>query len=102
MPLSHRPVTDQDLPTICTFAQNEDELFYCFPKAAFPLTPAQLQGAIAQRSDSTVVELDGVVVAADARRSKEDAIREALRAGETTIAALGLGPLLDAGEGRST
>lgn len=63
MPLTHRPVTEQDLPTICTFAQNEDELFYCFPKAAFPLTPAQLQGAIAQRSDSTVVELDGAVVA---------------------------------------
>jgi ribosomal protein S18 acetylase RimI-like enzyme len=33
-----------------------------FPKAAFPLTPAQLQTAIAERSDSTVVELDGQVV----------------------------------------
>lgn len=37
--------------------------FYCFPKADFPLTPEQLQVAIDQRSDSTVVLLDGAVVA---------------------------------------
>ena len=34
-----------------------------FPKAEFPLAPSQLQEAISQRSDSTVVELDGEVVA---------------------------------------
>ena len=34
-----------------------------FPKAAFPLTASQLQNAISQRSDSTVVELGGEVVA---------------------------------------
>lgn len=62
MPLTHRPVTAQDIPAICGFAQSEEELFFLFPKAEFPLTPAQLQDAIAQRSDATVVELDGAVV----------------------------------------
>lgn len=63
MPLTHRPVTPQDIPHICGFAQTQDELFFLFPKAAFPLAPFQLQEAIAQRSDSTVVELDGQVAA---------------------------------------
>ncbi len=62
MPLTHRPATAQDIPTICSFAQSAEELFFLFPKADFPLTPAQLQGAIAQRADATVVELDGAVV----------------------------------------
>lgn len=62
MSLTHRPVTENDIQLICGFPQNEDELFFLFPKAEFPLTPSQLQDAIAQRSDSTVVELDGVVV----------------------------------------
>lgn len=34
-----------------------------FPKAEFPLAPSLLQESIAQRSNSTVVELDGEVVA---------------------------------------
>lgn len=63
MTLTHRPVAEQDLAAICAFTQNPAELFYCFPKADFPLTPEQLQAAIDQRSDSTVVLLDGVVVA---------------------------------------
>ena len=63
MQLTHRPVTPQDIPRICGFAQTQDELFFLFPKAAFPLAPVQLQEAIAQRSDSTVVELDGQVAA---------------------------------------
>jgi ribosomal protein S18 acetylase RimI-like enzyme len=63
MLLTHRPVTPKDIPCICGFAQTQDELFFLFPKAAFPLTPSQLQEAIAQRSDSTVVELDRQVVA---------------------------------------
>lgn len=63
MPLTHRPVDEKDIPVICSFPQSEDELFFLFPKAVFPLAPSQLQGAIAQRSDSTVVELGGEVVA---------------------------------------
>ncbi|WP_236247759.1 GNAT family N-acetyltransferase [Pseudomonas mosselii] len=62
MPLSHRPVRPADIATLCDFPQGPDELFYMFPKATYPLTPAQLSEAIAQRSGSTVVEIDGVIV----------------------------------------
>lgn len=62
MLLTHRPVAELDIPLICGFPQNADELFFMFPKASYPLLPAQLLEAIAQRSDSTVVELDGRVV----------------------------------------
>ncbi|MDR2112265.1 MAG: GNAT family N-acetyltransferase [Candidatus Accumulibacter sp.] len=68
MSLTHRPVEEKDIRVVCGFPQSEDELFFMFPKAEFPLaefplTPAQLQEAIAQRSDSTVAELDGEVAA---------------------------------------
>ncbi len=63
MQLSHRPVQTQDIPTLCCLPQGPDELFYMFPKAQYPLTPAQLSEAIAQRSGSTVVEGDGTVLA---------------------------------------
>lgn len=54
-PLSHRPVAPGDLPLICAFPRNAEELYFLFPKAHYPLTPTQLQAAIDQRSDSTVV-----------------------------------------------
>ena len=63
MSLTHRPVSEEDIQLICGFPQSEDELFFLFPKAIFPLAASQLQEAIAQRSDSTVVELGGEVVA---------------------------------------
>lgn len=63
MTLTHRPVAERDVPVICGFPQNEDELFFLFPKAQFPLTPSQLRAVIARRSDSTVVERDREVVA---------------------------------------
>ena len=63
MPLTHRPVEEKDIQFICGFPQSEDELFFLFPKATFPLIPSQLQDAIAHRSDSTVAELGGEVVA---------------------------------------
>jgi ribosomal protein S18 acetylase RimI-like enzyme len=63
MLLTHRPVEEKDIPIICGFPQSEEELFFLFPKAVFPLSPLQLQDAISQRSDSTVVELGGTVVA---------------------------------------
>lgn len=56
-----RAVSEQDIPRICSFARNEQELFFFFPAATWPLTEAQLQDSITQRSDSTVIELDGVV-----------------------------------------
>lgn len=63
MPLSHRPVAKKDIPRICSFPQSRDELFFLFPKASFPLDPLLLQATIAERSDSTVVEHEGQVVA---------------------------------------
>ncbi len=63
MSLTYRPVAEKDIQLICGFPQSEDELFFLFPKAIFPLAASQLQDAIAQRSDSTVVELGGEVVA---------------------------------------
>ncbi len=42
MLLTHRPVGEKDIPLICGFPQSEDELFFLFPKAAFPLAPSQL------------------------------------------------------------
>ncbi len=63
MPLTHRYINNKDIKTICGFPQSEEELFFLFPKAVFPLTPEQLQKAIAERSDSTIVEFDGEVAA---------------------------------------
>jgi GNAT superfamily N-acetyltransferase len=63
MQLTHRPVQASDIATLCCFPQGPDELFYMFPKAHYPLTPAQLSDAIAQREGSTVVEGDGTVLA---------------------------------------
>lgn len=63
MPFTHRPVTEDDIQLICSFPQSEDELFFLFPKATFPLTASQLLAAVGQRTDSTVVELAGEVVA---------------------------------------
>lgn len=61
--LTHRPVGESDLEVICGFPQTEAELFFLFPSASFPLRPAQLREAIAQRADATVVEWAGAVVA---------------------------------------
>ncbi|WP_460837413.1 GNAT family N-acetyltransferase [Noviherbaspirillum agri] len=61
--LTCRPVESKDLPSICAFPRDEDELFFMYPKAVFPLTPDQLQQSIAARRDSTVAELGGELVA---------------------------------------
>ena len=63
MHLTHRPVQPDDITEICSFPQSPAELFYMFPKADYPLTPAQMSNAIAQRSSSTVVEGNGTVLA---------------------------------------
>ncbi|HSM93025.1 MAG TPA: GNAT family N-acetyltransferase [Anaeromyxobacteraceae bacterium] len=59
--LAHREVRPYDLARICTFPQSAEELFFLFPRATHPLTPEQLQRSIDQRSDSTVVLVDGAV-----------------------------------------
>lgn len=61
MSLVRRAVTEEDIAVICGFPKSEDELFFLFPKASYPLLPGQLRDAIAKRSDSTVVEYEGSV-----------------------------------------
>ncbi len=58
----HRPFSKNDIQTICSFLQGETELFYFYPNAFYPLTPEQLQTAVDQRSDSTVIELEEAIV----------------------------------------
>ena len=53
--LTYRSVGAEDVPIICTFPQSARELFLLFPKATYPLTPDQLNAAIAARMDSTVI-----------------------------------------------
>jgi ribosomal protein S18 acetylase RimI-like enzyme len=53
-----RPVADSDIDLICSFPQNDDELYFMYPKANYPLTHSQLQEAIENRSDSMVLEND--------------------------------------------
>ncbi|WP_339515720.1 GNAT family N-acetyltransferase [Pseudomonas sp. RL_15y_Pfl2_60] len=60
--LSHRPAEARDLLTIATFMQSAEELFYSYPKASWPLTPAQVADAIDKRCGSTVVLLNDDVV----------------------------------------
>lgn len=59
--LTHRPVQEADIPVICQFPQSAEELFFLFPRASYPLDTKQLKTAIDQRTDSTVVLLDGRV-----------------------------------------
>jgi ribosomal protein S18 acetylase RimI-like enzyme len=59
--LTHRPACAADLAAIVEFPQNADELFFCYPKAIWPLSVGQLASAMAERRDSTVALLDGRV-----------------------------------------
>jgi ribosomal protein S18 acetylase RimI-like enzyme len=59
--LSHRAVQPDDIPRICAFPQSPEELYFLFPKAAYPLTPEQLRASIEQRFESTVVLGQGQV-----------------------------------------
>jgi ribosomal protein S18 acetylase RimI-like enzyme len=59
----HREVTEDDIPEVCKLPETREELFYCFPRAAFPLSEAEVRKSIGERSDSTVVEVAGRVVA---------------------------------------
>ncbi|AWU94065.1 GNAT family N-acetyltransferase [Azospirillum ramasamyi] len=55
--LSHRPLADGDIPTICGFPRSAEELYFLFPRAVWPLTPDQVRATLATRRDPTVVTL---------------------------------------------
>jgi ribosomal protein S18 acetylase RimI-like enzyme len=52
---------DEDADMICAFPQSAEELFFAFPKAAFPLTRDVLLTAARQRFEPTVVLHHGAV-----------------------------------------
>lgn len=60
--LSYRTANPTDLGTICSLPQNAEELFFMFPKVEYPLTVNQLEAAINNRYDSTVILLNEEVV----------------------------------------
>lgn len=75
MNFTHRPVKAEDVKTICSFPQGEQELFFMFPKAHYPLTEEQLHTAISQRFDSSIFEAEGSVVGfANFYRAEHDGI----------------------------
>ena len=59
---THRAVENNDLDIISKFPQNEDELYFMFPKAVFPLTVDQMQTSIDSRYDSTVILCNDIIV----------------------------------------
>lgn len=58
-----REVTEDDIEQICKLAETREELFYCFPRATFPLSMADVRNSIQTRASATVVEKNGHVVA---------------------------------------
>jgi ribosomal protein S18 acetylase RimI-like enzyme len=51
----HREVVYGDLEVLCKFPGDENELFFMYPKATFPLTTDQLKLSVDSRFDSTVI-----------------------------------------------
>lgn len=49
--LSFRPIQAYDLDKICQLSQNEEELFFMFSKADYPLSIEQLEAVVANHSD---------------------------------------------------
>jgi len=58
----YRPLQSSDLETLCTFPQNEEELFFMFPKAKYPLTPDQIWEVARNRLEPTVILIDQEIV----------------------------------------
>lgn len=57
--LTHRPANAADLSEVIGFVLTPEELFFCYPKALWPLTVGQLAAASAERRNSTVALQDG-------------------------------------------
>ncbi|GGG22174.1 GNAT family N-acetyltransferase [Paenibacillus abyssi] len=59
---NYRSLQKNDLETICSFPKSEEELYYMFPKATYPLTPKQIEEAVKSRLEPTVVLFNNEVV----------------------------------------
>lgn len=42
----YRPLLLSDLEILCSFPQNEEELYFIFPKAVYPFTPDQIEEVV--------------------------------------------------------
>jgi len=60
---THRRLQPGDLASVCSLPRNEEELYYMFPKATYPLTPEQIEEALKSRLEPTVVLHGDAVVA---------------------------------------
>lgn len=60
--LSYRTVQPDDFEKICQLPKNEEELFFMFPMAEYPLSKSQLESAINSRFDSTVILFNNDIV----------------------------------------
>lgn len=58
---THRPLEQSDLSHLCSFPRTEEELFFMFPKAHWPITQEQLAKAAAQRREPTIFLCNGSV-----------------------------------------
>lgn len=60
--LQYRQALASDFEVISQLPQNEEELFWMFPRAIYPLTIDQVKTAVESRYNSIVVLLDNQVV----------------------------------------
>jgi len=54
-----RPAMEADLQLIASFPVSEDELFYVYPAASYPLTTKQMLANFVSRKGNSVLEVDG-------------------------------------------
>lgn len=57
-----RDAKEEDFTVIAAFPENKTELFYMFPRGAFPLDPNHLLEVSRERFLPTVIESEGAVV----------------------------------------
>ncbi|EGL16858.1 MULTISPECIES: GNAT family N-acetyltransferase [unclassified Paenibacillus] len=69
-----RPLSPDDLDVICGLPQHAGELFYMYPKGAYPLTPEQIRETLKTRLCPTVITAEGGGIAAYA--NLYDCVRE--------------------------
>ncbi len=60
--IAHRPLQPSDAQQVCSFVLSAEELFFCFPKAGFPLAPEQFLAEARRRQAPTVALEDQRVV----------------------------------------
>jgi len=59
---TYRSLQLSDIETLCSFPQNEEELYFMFPKAVYPLTPEQITEAVKNRLEPTIILHNNEVV----------------------------------------